>query len=119
MATETVPTLAEIREARERLHGIARETPVFVSETFSRMVGRDVQLITSGAALARQVEHVLGSRSLANPRAEAAGPGPPDEGDYRFLCTGDIEAFRGLGTRFLQMPLGTVEHVDLRAEAMT
>ena len=44
MATETVPTLAEIRDARERLHGIARETPVFVSETFSRMVGRDVQL---------------------------------------------------------------------------
>jgi threonine dehydratase len=44
LATETVPTLAEIREARERLHGIARETPVFVSETFSRMVGRDVQL---------------------------------------------------------------------------
>ena len=44
MATETVPTVAEIREARERLHGIARETPVFVSETFSRMVGRDVQL---------------------------------------------------------------------------
>ena len=44
MATETVPTLTEIREARERLHGIARETPVFGSETFSRMVGRDVQL---------------------------------------------------------------------------
>jgi threonine dehydratase len=44
LATETVPTLTEIREARERLHGIARETPVFVSETFSRMVGRDVQL---------------------------------------------------------------------------
>jgi threonine dehydratase len=44
LATETVPTLAEIREARKRLHGIARETPVFVSETFSRMVGRDVQL---------------------------------------------------------------------------
>jgi threonine dehydratase len=44
LATETVPTLADIREARERLDGIARETPVFVSETFSRMVGRDVQL---------------------------------------------------------------------------
>jgi threonine dehydratase len=44
LATETVPTLAEIREARERLHGIARETPVFGSETFSRMAGRDVQL---------------------------------------------------------------------------
>jgi threonine dehydratase len=44
LATETVPTLREILEARERLEGIARETPVFVSETFSRMVGRDVQL---------------------------------------------------------------------------
>jgi threonine dehydratase len=44
LATETVPTLADIREARERLDGVARETPVFVSETFSRMVGRDVQL---------------------------------------------------------------------------
>jgi threonine dehydratase len=44
LATETVPTLRAIREARERIDGIARETPVFGSETFSRMVGRDVQL---------------------------------------------------------------------------
>jgi threonine dehydratase len=44
LATETVPSLSDIREARERIGGIARETPVFVSETFSRMVGRDVQL---------------------------------------------------------------------------
>ena len=44
MATETVPTLADIREARTRVEGIARVTPVFASETFSRLVGRDVQL---------------------------------------------------------------------------
>jgi threonine dehydratase len=44
LATETVPTLADIREARERIAGVARVTPVFGSETFSRMVGRDVQL---------------------------------------------------------------------------
>jgi threonine dehydratase len=44
LATETVPTLAEIQAARERIDGIARVTPVFVSETFSRLVGRDVQL---------------------------------------------------------------------------
>jgi threonine dehydratase len=44
LATETVPTLTDIRAARERIDGIARETPVFVSETFSRMVGRDVLL---------------------------------------------------------------------------
>jgi threonine dehydratase len=44
LATETVPTLADIREARARLVGIARETPVFASETFTRLVGRDVRL---------------------------------------------------------------------------
>jgi threonine dehydratase len=44
LATETVPTLREIQAARERIGRIARETPVFISETFSRMTGRDVQL---------------------------------------------------------------------------
>ena len=83
-----------------------------VRPLLQRMLGRDVQIITSGAALARQVEHVLGSRSLANPRSA------DQEGDYRFLCTGDVEAFRHLGTRFLQMPLGPVEHVDVRTEAV-
>jgi threonine dehydratase len=44
LATETVPTLAEIRAARDRIDGIARVTPVFGSEAFSRLAGRDVQL---------------------------------------------------------------------------
>jgi glutamate racemase len=73
-----------------------------------RMLGRGVTIVTSGAALARQVEHALGSRSLGTPEA--------GEGSYRFLCTGDTDAFRALGTRFLQLPLGPVEHVDLRTE---
>jgi glutamate racemase len=72
-----------------------------------RMLGPSVTLISSGAALARQVEHALSTRGLQNPREQ--------EGDYRFLCTGDIDAFRELGTRFLQMPLGTVERVALAA----
>src|SRR5215218_2166306 len=44
MKTETAPTLADIEEARGRLAGVARETPVYSSETFSRIVGRDVWL---------------------------------------------------------------------------
>ena len=44
MKTETAPTLADIREARERIAGVARETPVYSSETFSRIAGRDVSL---------------------------------------------------------------------------
>jgi glutamate racemase len=76
------------------------------------MLGRGVELITSGAPLARQVEHVLGARGLAHPRGDAA-PSPIVEGDYRFLCTGDADTFRALGSRFLQLPLGRVETVSL------
>ena len=70
-----------------------------------RMLGPGVTLVSSGAALARQVEHALSTRELQNTRSR--------EGDYRFLCTGDAGAFRELGTRFLQMPLGDVERVQL------
>jgi glutamate racemase len=73
-----------------------------------RMLGRDVAIVTSGAALARQVEHALSLRHL--------GSANTGEGDYRFLCTGDAEAFRTLGTRFLQLPLGPIEQVALRTE---
>ncbi len=38
------PTLADIQEARARLDGIARVTPVYSSETFSRLAGREVWL---------------------------------------------------------------------------
>jgi threonine dehydratase len=44
MKTETAPTQADIQEARERLAGVARVTPVYGSETFSRIAGRDVWL---------------------------------------------------------------------------
>jgi glutamate racemase len=76
-----------------------------IAPMLQRMLGPAVTLISSGAALARQVEHVLSTRELRNPRA--------GEGDYRFLCTGDPEAFREHATRFLQMPLGPVEQVRL------
>jgi threonine dehydratase len=44
MATATGPTLAEIHEARKRLQGVARETPVISSETLGRLAGRPVWL---------------------------------------------------------------------------
>jgi glutamate racemase len=77
-----------------------------ISPLLQRVLGPGVTLVSSGAALARQVEHALSTRELQNPRVEG-------EGDYTFLCTGDVEAFRDVGTRFLQMPLGSVERVEL------
>jgi threonine dehydratase len=45
MATQvTAPGLPEIERARERLVGVARVTPVFPSETLSRLTGRPVVL---------------------------------------------------------------------------
>ena len=38
------PTVADIEAARERLAGVARETPLYPSETFSRLSGRSVLL---------------------------------------------------------------------------
>jgi glutamate racemase len=76
-----------------------------VAPLLQRILGRDVRLVTAGHAVAAAAQRALESRGL---EAERGG-----EGDYRFLCTGDVEAFRRLGTRFLQMPLGEVEHVEL------
>jgi glutamate racemase len=76
-----------------------------ISPILQRLLGPGVTLVSSGAALARQVEHILSTGEIGNP---AIG-----EGDYRFLCTGDVDAFHELGTRFLQMPLGAIEHVEV------
>jgi glutamate racemase len=70
-----------------------------------RMLGPGVALITSGGAIARRVECALEARDLSSPSE--------GEGEYRFLCTGDPESFRALATRFLQLPLGPVDQVDL------
>jgi glutamate racemase len=76
-----------------------------VSAMLQRMLGRDVRLVTAGHAVAAAAQRQLESRGL-----EAIDDG---EGEYRFLCTGEVDLFRELGTRFLQMPLGLVEHVDV------
>ena len=44
MATATAPGLPEIERARERLAGVARVTPLYPTETFSRLAGRPVYL---------------------------------------------------------------------------
>jgi glutamate racemase len=80
-----------------------------VAPMLQRMLGRDVRLVTAGHALAATAQRELEARHLAT---ENTG-----EGDYRFLCTGDASSFRELGTRFLQMPLGEVERVDLEPPA--
>jgi glutamate racemase len=76
-----------------------------VAPMLQRILGRDVRLVSGGHAVAAAVQRTLEGAELARESR--------DEGSYDFLCTGDAEAFQAIGTRFLQMPLGAVERIQL------
>jgi glutamate racemase len=80
-----------------------------VRPLLQRTLGRRVAIVSSGEAIAAAVEAALR-------RAGAEAPARR-RGRYRFMCSGDPEAFRAIGTRFLQLPLGEVRHVDVVAPA--
>ena len=76
-----------------------------VRPMLQRVLGREVRLVSAGHAIAATADRALATTGLSKSGNE--------EGTYRFLCTGDAATFRELGTRFLQMPLGNIERVDL------
>ena len=43
----------------------------------------------------------------------ATGSALITQGETRVICTADADAFARIGSRFLQLPMGTVAHVDL------
>lgn len=102
--------VATVREYCEPLKEAKVDTVVLgcthyplIAPMLQRMLGRDVRLVTAGHAIAAEIQRLLDATGTAATRGE--------EGEYRFACTGDVESFRALGTRFLQMPLGEVEQV--------
>ena len=76
-----------------------------VRPLLQRILGRNVRLVTAGHAMAANVERILEGRDLATESRS--------EGSYSFVCTAEPERFRELGTRFLQLPLGEVELVEV------
>jgi glutamate racemase len=76
-----------------------------VRPVLQRELGRRVTIVSSGEAIAAEVEARL---------RQAGVEGDEDRrGEYRFLATGDVREFRRLGTRFLQLPVDRVEHVEV------
>jgi glutamate racemase len=65
-----------------------------------RALGRGVTIVSSGQAIADEVERQLTDRAIENETGR--------RGSYRFACTGDAEAFAGVGRRFLQLPISSV-----------
>jgi len=70
-----------------------------------RVFGRGVTLVFSAEETAREAAETLERKAIENE--------PDREGSCRFLTTGDPELFRVTGARFLQLPIGEVEHVSL------
>ena len=80
-----------------------------VRSVLQRALGRDVGIVTSGEAIAAEVERELTDAGLAAPAHR--------RGQYGFLASGDPEEFRRLGTRFLQLPIARVGHVRVSSPA--
>jgi glutamate racemase len=77
-----------------------------IRPVLQRVLGRDVTLVFSAEETAREVAETLARKRIEHDRAR--------RGEYRFLTTGDPAAFREMGRRFLQLPIGEVEHVTLQ-----
>ncbi len=80
-----------------------------VKPVLQRTLGRGVTIVSSGEAIASEVGARLRSAGLERDHDR--------RGDYRFLASGDPDEFRRLGVRFLQLPIGTVEHVEVAGAA--
>ncbi len=76
-----------------------------IAPLLQRHLGRDVTLVNPAAEIAREVAEVLVRQGIERDADR--------EGSYRFFCTGEVDAFRAVGARFLQMPLDDVEQIGI------
>jgi len=106
-------TTAAVREVATPLKDAGVDTVILgcthypiLRPIFQRVFGRGVTLVFSAEETAREVGETLARKGISNSEQR--------EGAYRFLTTGDPAAFAEMGKRFLQLPVGEVEHVTLR-----
>ena len=105
-------TAAAVREYAAPLKQAGVDTVILgcthyplIRPILQRVFGRDVTLVFSADETAREVAETLARKRIEHERGR--------EGAYRFLTTGDQASFREMGRRFLQLPIGDVEHVEI------
>jgi len=105
-------TVAAVRDYAAPLKAAGVDTVILgcthyplIRPILQRVFGREVTLVFSAEETAREVAETLARKGIEHDRDR--------EGGYRFLTTGDPEQFRVMGQRFLQLPIGEVEHVEL------
>ena len=74
-----------------------------VRPLLQRELGRGVDVVSAGEAIAIDVERELDRCEIAAPAGR--------RGNYNFLASGDPEEFRRLGVRFLALPIARVSGV--------
>src|SRR5947199_3970616 len=107
-----VETTEAVREYAAPLKAAGVDTVILgcthyplIRPIFQRVFGRGVTLVFSAEETAREVAETLARKGIENDASR--------EGAYRFLTTGDPASFREMGRRFLQLPIGQVDHVTL------
>ncbi len=80
-----------------------------VRPVLQRALGRGVTIVSSGEAIADEVDMRLHEAGVARDEGR--------RGSYSFIATGDPEEFRRLGTRFLQLPIASVDAVGAARRA--
>jgi glutamate racemase len=105
-------TVAAVREYTAPLKAAGVDTVILgcthyplIRQILQRVFGRGVTLVFSAEETAREAAETLARKGIENDDCR--------DGTYRFLTTGDPEAFRTMGGRFLQLPIGEVERVEL------
>ncbi|MFN8223252.1 MAG: glutamate racemase [Gaiellales bacterium] len=107
-------TVAAVREVAAPLREAGVDTVILgcthypiLRPLFQRVFGRGVTLVFSAEETAREVAETLQRKGIERDT--------PGEGAYSFLTTGDPDRFREMGRRFLQLPIGDVEHIALES----
>jgi glutamate racemase len=85
---------------------------------FEKTVPEGMRIIDSAEATADEAARLMGARISPVARARPfdelrAGSGAPNSASIRCFATDSVEKFERLGSRFLGLPVGKVELVDL------
>lgn len=74
-----------------------------ITPMLRRLLGPQVALINSAEETAKEVGEILERKGIGNSTGR--------EGDYRFFASGDLDEFRTVGARFLQLPIRGVNRI--------
>jgi len=84
---------------------------VFVKDDLRALLGPDIQLLDTGAPVARQTRRMLELRALLAREADEQQLAPAQQ--IRLLTTGALPALEAAAQRWLELPASCCSHVDV------